>query len=157
MNDLFQNFVTKILQESLPSKFEVYKEEKKKGFLLNISDRNENLIGVSRFESRAMKPDIVIKENNKDILVIDTKYKETPDKSDYYQSSAYSLYSKCPVLLLLPQIEEKKASDFEINKEKIKEDVKIFVRTINFEYQASPKYVEEMGKRILDIVKPLLT
>ena len=153
MNSLFQNFVTKILQKNLSSKYRVYKEERKKDFLNNISEQNKKLDGVSRFETDVMKPDIIIKKDGSDTLVIDTKYKKTTSKSDYYQSVSYSLYSKCPVLLLLPQIENKKASDFEINQERFDVDAKIFVRTIDFEYSTDRNYIEIMKDRILESVQ----
>ena len=153
MNSLFQNFVTKILQKNLSSKYRVYKEERKEDFLNNISEQNKKLDEVSRFETDVMKPDIVIKKDGEDVLVIDTKYKKSTSKSDYYQSVSYSLYSKCPVLLLLPQIEDRKASDFEINQDKFDVDAKIFVRTIDFEYPADRNYIEIMKNRILESVQ----
>lgn len=152
MNILFQNFVTKILQESLPSKYDVFKEEAKKDFLNNISSQNPKLDGITPFQTGAMKPDIIIKKDKKDILVIDTKYEENTTKSDYYQSISYSLYSKCPVLLLLPQIDEKKASDFQINQSILNVDAKIFVRTIDFESHSDQNYIEIMKNRILKTV-----
>lgn len=155
MNNLFQDFVTKILQKNLPSIYQVYKEEKKKDFLIDISNQNENLDGVSRFSTDAMKPDIIIKKNGEDKLIIDTKYKETTSKGDYYQGVSYSLYSKCPILLLLPQIKERKGTDFEINKEKTEQDAKIFVRTIDFEYKQSINYIHVMKDRILETVQDI--
>ena len=152
MNNLFQNFVTKILQESLPNQYDVFKEEEKKYFLNNISSQNPKLDGITPFQTEAMKPDIIIKKNKKDILVIDTKYKENTTKSDYYQSISYSLYSKCPVLLLLPQIDEKKASDFQINQSILNVDAKIFVRTIDFESHSDQNYIKIMKNRILKTV-----
>lgn len=152
MNYLFQNFVTKILQEYLPPEYRVFKEEKKKDFLSDISFQNPKLDGVKSFSTDVMKPDIIIKRNNKEILVIDTKYKEITSKSDYYQSLSYSLYSKCPVLLLLPQIDEKKGSDFKINQDISNVDAKIFVRTVDFEYPSVQNYVEIMKNRILQTV-----
>ena len=56
-------------------------------------------------------------------------------------------------MLLLPQIENKKASDFEINQERFDVDAKIFVRTIDFEYSADRNYIEIMKDRILESVQ----
>lgn len=152
MNNLFQNFVTKILERHLPPQYVVFKEEKKKDFLKDISSQNSKINGIELFHTDAMKPDIIIKKNKKEVLVIDTKYKENTSKSDYYQSISYSLYSKCPVLLLLPQIEAKKASDFQINQDIVEVDAKIFVRTIDFASKTNQNYIGIMKNRILDTI-----
>lgn len=156
MNNLFQDFVTKILRNNLPPTYSVFKEEKKRDFLIDISNQNRELDGVSRFSTDVMKPDIIIKENGVDKLIIDTKYKDIASKGDYYQAVSYSLYSKCPVLLLLPQINERRGTDFEINKEKIEQDTKIFVRTVNFEYKQSINYISIMKDRITETVNYVL-
>ena len=130
----------------------MFKEEKKKDFLKDISSQNSKINGIELFHTDAMKPDIIIKKNKKEVLVIDTKYKENTSKSDYYQSISYSLYSKCPVLLLLPQIEAKKASDFQINQDIVEVDAKIFVRTIDFASKTNQNYIGIMKNRILDTI-----
>jgi len=158
MNTLFQNFVTKVIQETMPE-YKV-KREPKKNRLLQNSIRFEDIENTSELiSSKVLKPDIVIQEKStgNNVFVIDTKYKkDEPSANDFYQSVAYSLALDCPVLLLLPQFEVKKRGDFELVPD-LGKQANIFARTIDFSEKEGFEYIDVMKSRIHQEISNLLT
>jgi len=150
MNDLFQNFVTKALQETY-TKYKV-KKEPRDSVLLQKQKKSIIHSGIKAFTKPGnLKPDIVIYDkdhNSIPKIVIDTKYKkDNPSAGDYYQSLAYSLTLDCPVLLLLPELSEQRKGDYELVPELNKEAL-IYVRTIDFSEVPDEDYLEVLKNRL---------
>jgi 5-methylcytosine-specific restriction enzyme subunit McrC len=150
MNDLFQNFVTKALQETY-TKYKV-KKEPRDSVLLQKQKKSTIHSNIKAFTKPGnLKPDIVIYEKDhtsEPKIVIDTKYKkDNPSAGDYYQSLAYSLTLDCPVLLLLPELSEQRKGDYELVPELNKEAL-IYVRTIDFSEVPDEDYLEVLKNRL---------
>jgi len=149
MNSLFQNFVTRVIQETMPE-YRVKREPKKNRLLENVTKFEDYEKLSETVSTKVLKPDIVIQEktNGNPVFVIDTKYKKgDPSANDFYQSVAYSLSLDCPVLLLLPQLEVRKKGDYELVPE-LGKQANIFVRTIDFSEKEDLDYIELMKSRI---------
>jgi len=153
MNTLFQNFITKALQEEF-SQFRVKREPKKSKLLREITTIEEFDVDTKTVSAKVLKPDIVIQQKNtgETVLVIDTKYKkDDPTANDFYQSVAYSLALGCPVMLLLPQLDVRKKGDFELIPE-LDKKAPIFVRTVDLAEESKTEYVELIKNRLKEIV-----
>lgn len=158
MNDLFQNFVTKALQE-LFSQYKV-KKEPRNSMLLQKQKTSNIAQNIKYFATPdSLKPDIVL--YTKDLtqipkIVIDTKYKkDRPSSGDYYQSVAYSLTLECPVLLLLPELEEPKKGDFELVPDLNKQAL-IYARTLDFTEIPDEDYILTLKSRLKKIIDEIL-
>lgn len=157
MNTLFQNFITKALQEEF-SQFRVKREPKKSKLLREITTIEEFDVDTKTVSAKVLKPDIVIQQKNtgKTVLVIDTKYKkDDPTANDFYQSVAYSLALGCPVMLLLPQLDVRKKGDFELIPE-LDKKAPIFVRTVDLSEESRIEYVQLIKNRLKEIVNTIL-
>jgi len=155
MPGLFEKFIFKICCELYSKDFDVdahppnYDLVKKSN--LNYSQYNAEAISTPD----SLEPDIVFSniQNKKPEFVLEIKYKkDKPDASDYYQSLAYLLALKCPVMLFLPIFTSKKMGDFKV-KPLLDHPDKIFVRTINFSPEDEDgnvvkDYIETMKMRI---------
>jgi len=143
MNELFQNFVTKVVKETFPD-YNVYKEPANYDLLESITVKESE----EQFDTTRVRllPDIVIEDKkSKTILVIDTKYKESVTNNDIYQATAYSLTLECPVLLLVPQIYNRIQESFRI-KPIYKKSAQIHIKSVDF--SDTENYIEEMRRRI---------
>lgn len=151
VNELFQNFVTKVVKEIFPY-YNVYKEPPNYDLLERIVvEEDEESIDNARIR---LLPDIVIEDKkSKTILVIDTKYKELVSSNDVYQATAYSLTLECPVLLLVPQIHNKIHENFRI-KPIYKKSALIHIKSVDFSDKEN--YIEEMKKRISSEIQSTL-
>ncbi len=155
MNSLFQDFITIALKEKLSSY--TVKREPKDSTLLETKPIISDGIPTKPIKATALKPDIVIETKGVPKLVIDTKYKgDVPPAGDYYQSLAYALTLKCPVLLLLPKFDDyRRKEDFQLIPEIDGDDVLISVRTIDLSDDGTD-YIELIKNRLEEIVTPIL-
>lgn len=86
MNDLFERFIRKLLQDAYPSK--------------TIEKTSKNLVKTGKIR---IKPDILVKNASGEIeLVGDVKYKEKPSSKDYYQAIAYGMAHDVDSFLIHP-------------------------------------------------------
>lgn len=157
MNSLFQNFVTKVIQDTMPG-YRVKREPKQNKLLENVTKFEDFELTSGSVATKVLKPDIVIQDkiDGSNVFVIDTKYKKgDPSANDFYQSVAYSLSLDCPVLLLLPQLEVRKKGDFELVPE-LNKQASIFVRTIDFSEQEDLDYIELMKSRIQQEIRNII-
>jgi len=142
MNDLFEKFVTKVLEEDF-YRYEILPQKKYSNILEQIVGKNPP----------KMKPDNVIRKNGQNMLILDTKYKKNgPDSSDFYQATAYSLKFQCDTLLLVPQTESKIDVKYKISGE----NLHVHVKSIEFTEKNENEFIKFMKKQIIDVVKPLL-
>ncbi len=153
MDILFEEFIGNILRKYKGEIFEKYNLNvylQYKGCYL-MKDENGN-------EIFALKPDIVIKENDKTVLIIDTKYKKLVNdrsrnynisQSDAYQMFAYLKKYNCKNgILLYPKYEE------EINKRFKFDDETLHIKQINLKY--NPKSKSEYINLIKDNLKLII-
>ncbi len=103
MNQLFEGFVTKLLQESL-QEYTVEPQRAFKNSLVTKPDKVRNLeLTQNLLRNVTIKPDIVVKKQNNRQIIIDAKYKRDFSDSDIHQAIAYSLALEAPTLLVLPE------------------------------------------------------
>ncbi len=149
MNSLFEKFVYETLKENL-NDFTIAFQEKNPNVLENIKDYDDKQKSV---RVPPIKPDIILRKNNKK-LVIDTKYKKNAKNSgDFYQATIYSLVHNCDTLLLFPEMERELSDGFEIQKIDELRKNKIHVKTIKF--NDSEDFIPNITKQILDVVNSI--
>jgi len=146
MNNLFQNFVTKVIQNTSKN-YDIYPELRNKNLLDRIySDKTKDYQRASKVN---LKPDIVIKEkgSSKTSLIIDTKYKETTSANDIYQSIAYSMAFDCPTVLLVPVIGLPVKDGFILDPD-LEVNGEIYVESLDFSYEEDflPEIIEKIKK-----------
>ncbi|ACB84392.1 McrC family protein [Natranaerobius thermophilus] len=89
MNNLYEKYVGKLLKEELPNNYCVILQDK---------------LHLDEYDQISIRPDIVIYNDVKPYLVIDTKYKGSKDitNNDIYQMAAYMSKTKTDGVLLYP-------------------------------------------------------
>ena len=149
MNILFEKFVYETLKQNLKG-FSVSFQEKNPNVLEKIENYDDDQKSV---RIPPIKPDIILRKNNKK-LVIDTKYKRNAkDSGDFYQATIYSLVHNCDTLLLFPEMDRELSDGFEIQKIEEVSKKKIHVKTIKF--TDSEDFIPNITKQILDVVNSI--
>ena len=148
MERLFEKFVTKILQ----------KNYEPTGFKIRAGKHIDNVLELVKGarEPPDMIPDNVIRKNERDMLILDTKYKEKgAGSADFYQATAYSLELDCNCVLLVPEIENKIQNQFRILDHP---DLHVYEKSIKFPEEKDDVHeiIENLEKQVLDIVNPFL-
>ena len=155
MDLLFEEFIGNILrrykEEIFKKDVDVYLQHKKYYLMREITDENNK--GFF-----ALKPDIVVKENDKTILIIDTKYKQLINdrsknynlhQSDIYQIFAYLKKYNCKNgILLYPTYNEEIAKTFKFD------DEMLYIKQINLKHD--PKSKSEYINIIKDNLKSII-
>lgn len=139
MNYLFEEYIGVLLKEVLEYENTIVNTQEKAEYLLWNKNRNRNEI--------ALKPDIVIYNDEKAEVIIDTKWKaaaldnkEIYSQSDIYQMYAYiTTYTECKrCILLYPKISDN--NEHSIWKLKpFLGDKEILIREINLESYSKSK------------------
>jgi len=143
MNDLFEKFVTRLLQEEYESEFEILPQK----HLPNILERIEGE------DPPIMKPDNLIRKNGENRVILDTKYKKDgASSSDYYQATSYSLKMGCDTVLLVPEVNQKIENKYKISGE----ELHVYTNSIKFPDEKNEDVINILREQILDIVNPLL-
>jgi len=149
MNDLFQNFVTKVCQEIFMD-YNVIPELRNSELLERLENENKTE-DVQRVSKVNLKPDIVFKEKKSSgyALIVDTKYKDKTVANDIYQAIAYSMAYGCSTVLLVPQINKKVIDGFRLNPEigEIGKEVFVYVRSIDFSSYEN-NFIDEIKEKI---------
>lgn len=150
---LFEKFVHKCLKESFSS-YTVTKP--------NVEHIIQRIQGYSSEDEYfrntdsipRLEPDNFIRRGDKK-LILDTKYKHEIGNEDFYQAISYSLKKKCDTILLQPKSEKKISDGFTIDRELTGLDLKIHIKTIDFEEAERDEgnFVENLQKQIVDVVK----
>jgi len=155
MNDLFQNFVTKVCQEMFVEDYNVEPEVGNPDLLERLENENktEDVQLVSKVN---LKPDIVFKEKKSSdtALIVDTKYKDKTSANDIYQSIAYAMAYDCSTVLLVPQIEKKVFDGFRLNP-KIGREAFVYVRSIDFSSYEN-NFIDEIKEKIKTVISSFL-
>jgi 5-methylcytosine-specific restriction enzyme subunit McrC len=155
MDLLFEEFIGNILRRYKAEIFEkdvdVYLQHKKYYLMREITDENNK-------DFFALKPDVVVKENDKTILIIDTKYKQLINdrsknynlhQSDIYQIFAYLKKYNCKNgILLYPKYDEEIAKTFKFD------DEYLYIKQINLKH--NPKSKSEYINLIKDNLKSII-
>ena len=155
MDLLFEEFIWNILRRYKAEIFEkdvdVYLQHKKYYLMREITDENNK-------DFFALKPDVVVKENDKTILIIDTKYKQLINdrsknynlhQSDIYQIFAYLKKYNCKNgILLYPKYDEEIAKTFKFD------DEYLYIKQINLKH--NPKSKSEYINLIKDDLKSII-
>jgi len=148
---LFQQFVHKALKDSFPS-YSITKpnEEHVIHRILNYSPEDEHF----RNETPMLEPDNVIRKGNKK-LILDTKYEENITNENFYQAISYSLKFGCDVILLQPKVTHKISDGFQIDRTIVNEDLKIHIKTIDFEQAEndSGNFIGNLQTQLVNIIK----
>lgn len=156
MNTLFEDFVTKLLIESL-SEFDVQAQKSFRNSLVTKPNTLGKLpLTQDLLRNVTIRPDVIISRQSRRQIIVDAKYKREFSDSDIHQAIAYSLALKAPTLLVLP---ESLIPTFGCYFVTPTPEAKIFVLTINLKLETKTFdefiiYLKtEIRQKILSIIQ----
>jgi len=125
-NELFEDFLTKLVEESMPE-YQVIPQKRIHDLLVKATSSPGLQLTQDKIREITLKPDIMVQSKTGPILAVDAKYKLEVSNNDIYQAVSYSLALHMPTVLVLPQDTGGIMGAYTI----VAHDVKIFIMTVN--------------------------
>ncbi len=150
-NELFEDFLTKLVDESMPG-YQVIPQKRIHDLLVKATSSPGLQLTQDRIREITLKPDIIVRSKTGPILAVDAKYKLEVSNNDIYQAVSYSLALHVPTVLVLPQDTSGIMGAYTI----IAHDVKVFITTIDLGVETTqfePTLKNEIREKLAKIAQ----
>jgi 5-methylcytosine-specific restriction endonuclease McrBC regulatory subunit McrC len=148
MGRLFEDFLTKLVQEAYPN-YDVASQDRVNNLVRKPASVTGMILSQEKIPDIILKPDVILRSKGRNLLVVDAKYKHKISNNDLYQAVAYSLTLGAPTVLVLPEDLVEMTGAYEIVEQV---DSRVYVITLglkaetaDFETTAKREIVLKLG------------